>query len=396
MKSYPLFKVHIDKKNALKKMAEVFDSGFINEGVQVTQLTEALQERFGTKQLILVNSCTSAITLALRLSGVKRFNEVVSTSMTCVATNCPIATQDASIAWADIDPTTGCIDVESVKKAFAANPKILNNVVFEGQTVVKAVIAVAWAGNPPDLRALRDLCDRYKVKLILDAAHAFGAKYEGVDISSLPDYTCFSFQAIKHITTGDGGALVCRSEKDWLLSKQLKWFGIDRDAAKDANGNWKGQHWDFDVVTAGYKFNMNNLAAALGLSQLPHVDKILQGHIDNASRYDVLFSKSKFLTPLRVNEGAQSAHWVYTILLKEEYAHLRDELLKRLNEEGVGAGLVHVPNDPYTCFSEFRTLLPGVKVFSERQLSLPVGWWLKKSDIDHIARRVNAILKELK
>lgn len=392
---YPLFKVHVDKKAALKLMSEVLDSGFINEGVQVTKLTEAMQQRLKTQHLLLVNSCTSAITLALRLAGVKRFDEVVTTSMTCIASNCPIVTAGAEIVWADIDPETGALNVDDVRAALAANPVVKNDQVVPGTTKTKAVIVVAWAGNPPELNQLRAVCDTFGAKLILDAAHAFGAKYWGEDISKVPDYTCFSFQAIKHITTGDGGMLVCRFEDDWKLAKQLKWFGIDRDAAKDAQGNWRGQHWDFDVVHAGYKFNMNNLTAAVGLSQLPHIDRILTSHKNNANLYKELFANSKYLTPLRQVEGAESAHWVYTVLLNEEHKHIRDELLKRLNAEGIGAGLVHVPNHDYTCFKNVNRDLPGVNSFFTRQLSLPVGWWLKASHVKHIVRRVDALCKEL-
>lgn len=383
MKKLPLFKVHIDKRAALKQIKEVLDSGFINEGVQVTALTKAMKERFGTEHLILANSCTSTLTLALSLTGVRPYDEVISTPMTCVATNCPIINMGANIAWADIDPETGCIDPEDVGRRLKENPKI------------KAVIVVAWAGNPPELHELRAICDFYGTKLILDAAHAFGATYDGQDISHLPDFSCYSFQAIKHVTTGDGGMLICRNADDWKRAKQLKWFGIDRDAAKDANGDWKGQHWDFDITTAGYKFNMNNISAAIGLSQLPHIDRIIKTHQDNASLYKGLLADSRFVTPLRVPGGSQSSNWVYTILLNERHKHMRDELLFRLNMKGIGAGVVHVPNDSYTCFEKFVVSLPGTQSFFERQLSLPVGWWLKHNDIKKIVQVLDKTCKEL-
>lgn len=383
MTTYPLFKVHIDINAALSNIKDVFMSGFINEGTQVSELTRAMQERFGTQQLVLVNSCTSALTLALRLSGVRHYDEVVSTPMTCVATNCPIVTAGADILWADIDPETGCIDCGSVERCLSENP------------ATKAVIAVAWAGNPPELPDLRSLCHARGAKMILDAAHAFGAKYVGHDVSRFADYTCYSFQAIKHFTTGDGGMLICNDERDWKLVKQLKWFGIDRDAAKDEHGDWKGQHWDFDIVSAGYKFNMNNVAAAIGLSQLPHIVSILKAHRDNAEKYTGLLKASKFLCPLRVTSGSEPSYWVYTVLLREEHKRIRDTLLQRLNAEGIMAGLVHVPNDAYACFKSYQRHLPGTQSFFERQLSLPVGWWLNSSDIEHIAKRTEEICSEL-
>lgn len=384
-KSYPLFKVHVDKKAALKELKSVFDSGFINEGQQVTELGNKLKPILNTEKFVLVNSCTSAIHLALHLSGVRHYDDVISTSMTCVATNTPIVSKDANIVWADIDMNTGCIDPDSVRE-------MLKNYAPKA----KAVVAVAWAGNPPALKELREICDEFKCKLILDAAHAFGATYENVEIHSLPDYTCYSLQAIKHVTTGDGGILVCKSDEDFSLAKQLKWFGIDRDQAKDDKGNWKGQHWDFDIKHAGYKFNMNNLSAAVGLSQLKHINKILDGHQKNAMHYSVLFEDNIYAKPLSYsNINATSSHWVYTVILNERYEDIRDELLKRLNDEGIGAGLVHVPNHWYSCFKKFERPLMNVLAFSQRQLSLPVGWWLKPSDIKHIYKRFDQICKEL-
>lgn len=385
---YPLFKVHIDKFAALAEIGEVFDSGFINEGTQVTELTTAMRIRFETDQLVLANSCTSTLAMSLKLAGVRYLDEVISTPMTCVATNCPVITANAKLVWADINPKTGCIDPDSVKQCFEKNPKI------------KAVIAVAWAGNPPDMEGLRHICDEYGAKLILDAAHAFDATYKKKQIHLLADYTCYSFQAIKHFTTGDGGMLICRDKSDYERSKKLKWFGIDRDVAKDSDGNWKGQHWDFDIAEVGYKFNMNNVAAAIGLSQLPHIDNLLQIHRDNGDSYAGLLIGSRFVTPLEVSRGLDpfdfdSSQWVYTVLLKPEYANIRDQVLQGLNARGIGAGLVHVPNDAYTCFAGIKRPLPGVQEFFERQISLPVGWWLKFSDIEIITQQLNEVCNEL-
>ena len=158
-------------------------------------------------------------------------------------------------------------------------------------------MVVAWAGTPPDLIGIKNVCDRHGIKMILDAAHAFDAHFDGRPIHEFADYTCYSFQAIKHFTTGDGGALICKDPEDYRRSKALKWFGLDRDRAKDENGNWKGQQWDVDILEAGFKYNMNNVSAAIGLSQLPHIDFILGKHRSNAALYDELFRDFKYVTP---------------------------------------------------------------------------------------------------
>lgn len=382
MKKYPLFKVHVNTALALSNIQKVFVSGFINEGEQVTQLTKALQERFNTKQLLLTNSGTSSLTMALKLAGVESDDEVISTPMTCVATNTPIINLGAKIVWADINPRHGMID------PFSVMSKITKK--------TKAVMAVAWAGTPPELHDLKRVCTNTGVKLILDAAHAFDAKYNDVPIHEWADFTCYSFQAIKHFTTGDGGALVCKHSYDYERAKAMKWFGLDRDRAKDDKGDWKGQQWDVDIVEAGYKFNMNNVSAAIGLSQLPHIDSIIWAHCKNAQIYDQLFknSKSKSICPTDIPVGAHSSRWVYTMNVVPHCSALqRDELLKALNEEGIMAGVVHVPNDTYTAFASSKTQLQGVREFSQNQFSLPCGWWLDDWDIEHIARRVLELTK---
>lgn len=377
---YPLFKVHVPVEQALENIRKVFEGGFINEGEQVTELTKSLSKRFGTENLLLLNSCTSAITVALKLAGVGPGDEVITTPMTCVASNTPIHNLCAKVVWADIDPHTGMISPASVKSKITSK--------------TKAVIAVAWAGTPPDLIGLGDvLRGRKKIKLILDAAHAFGAKYQGMPLGRChADFTCYSFQAIKHFTTGDGGALICRDEDDFKRAKALKWFGLDRDLTKDEKGNWKGQQWDTDVVEAGYKFNMNNVAAAIGLAQLEHIDRLVDAHRRNAALYDAIFSDWHVVKTPKRSEYYNSACWTYTLVLEPDAVD-RDELLVKLNSEGIAAGLVHVPNDAYTCFRESAADLPGVREFSKRQFSLPCGWWLTEDDVLHIANRVKEYTK---
>lgn len=380
MKTYPLFKVHVQTEQALQQLRTVFESGFINEGIQVTQLTKAMQTELSAQNLVLTNSCTSAITMALKLAGVGPGDEVVTTPMTCVATNTPISNLGAKVVWADVHPEHGMID------PFSVAGKITEH--------TKAVVAVAWAGTPPNLWMLKKLCKALDVKLILDAAHAFDAYYKGLPVHEWADYTCYSFQAIKHFTTGDGGALVCKNHDDYLASKAMKWFGLDRDKTKDEKGDWKGQQWDTDVVEAGYKFNMNNVSAAIGLSQLEHVQSIMGAHRCNAALYDELFDGYSNVVHAARPDGADSSFWVYTMKVVPERSALnRDSLLKALNSEGIMAGLVHVPNDVYTVFQDSIADLPGVREFSNNQFSLPCGWWLSEADVRHIAQRVKELTR---
>lgn len=377
VKKYPLFKVHVNAPRALAAITDVFASGFINEGTQVAQLTEKLSERFETDRLALLNSCTSALSLALRLCEVSTGHDVISTPMTCIATNTPIVHTGAKLVWCDIDPESGMMDIHDLKKKITLS--------------TRAVMTVAWAGVPPNLKEIYALCQSRGIPLILDAAHAFDAMIGDKFIHEFADYTCYSFQAIKHFTTGDGGALICKSQESFERAKALKWFGFNRDAVKDKEGNWKGQQWDADVVEAGFKYNMNNVSAAIGLSQLISIDDVLDVHRSNANHYDDLFANFKHITPIKKPENSLPSHWVYTVRTDPQK---RDELLKYLNLQGVMAGLVHIPNDEYTCFASSRAVLPGVRQFSREQFSLPCGWWLGPDDIIDIAKIVKQFWNE--
>jgi len=375
---FPLFKVHIPKVESLIEIGKVIDSGYINEGEQVSELSGKLSKYLDVKNLVLTNSGTSALTLALKIAGVSHGDEVISISMTCIASNTPIINLGAKIVWADIDPLTGSIDPDDVRKL--VNLK------------TKAILFVAWAGNPCDLKELQKISKEHGITLIQDAAHAFGAQWDNDSIANYADFTCFSFQAIKHFTTGDGGALVCKDYSDYLLARKLKWFGYDREAVKDAKGEWKGQRWDADIMLGevGYKFNMNNLAAAIGLSQLEYIDKILASHRKNATIIARSLGNVPSFTLLTSPQNATSSNWVFTLLFNSN-EEKRNALLEILNKRGVGAGLVHLPNHSYSAFSPFIRDLPGTTEFARRQISLPCGWWLTEEDCQDMCQEVSDV-----
>ncbi len=376
---FPLFKVHLEIEQSLENLEKVFSSGYINEGEQVIQLEKELCEFLGVRNLTLVNSCTSALTMALRIIGVQSGDEVITTAMTCIATNTPIVNLGAKIVWADIDANTGMISVDEVEKMITPR--------------TKAIIVVDWAGSPANLAGFEELSNKYSLPVVQDAAHAFGATYNGKPISDFADFTCYSFQAIKHFTTGDGGALICRRPEDFALAKKLKWFGYDRDSVKDSKGEWKGQKWDADILPqeVGYKFNLNNMSAAVGLANLPKMQGILLKHRSNAQLLIDLLNDNPKIRLLETDSRAISSYWVFTLRLNVS-EHTRDHIMANLNANGIGAGLVHLPNDRYSAFDEFKAELSATNLFSSTQISLPCGWWLDENDISEIAQ---TLIREL-
>lgn len=380
---FPLFKVHVPKASALSKIEEVFDSGFINEGMQVSELENELKLFLKVENLVLTNSCTSALTLALRACGVSYGDEVLTVSMTCIATNTPIVNLGAKIVWVDIDPSTGSIDVQDLERKIT--PK------------TKAIMFVAWAGNPCDLDQLSEIRRKFEIPLIQDAAHAFDAHWNGKPIAAFADLTCYSFQAIKHFTTGDGGAVVCTNREHLDTVKKLKWFGYDRDAVKDNKGEWKGQRWDADIPLGyvGYKFNMNNVSAAIGLSQLPFARNLVDRHRINGHFYKDFFQHSKNFRLLEIDPKAVSSNWVFTMIFRGSEEG-RNNLLKGLIEAEIGAGLVHLPNHNYSAFRESHVELRGTAEFASSQISLPCGWWITAKDCEFIAKKADSLASILR
>ena len=378
----PLFKIAVNKEAALAGLSAVFDSGFINEGIQVAELTRVLSEKLSSDKLVLMNSCTSALTVALRLAGAGPGKNVVSSPMTCIASNTPIINLGAEIRWADVDPDSGMVTVETLDYAIDEN--------------TTAVLFVDWAGVPPELDKIDAWAKAREIPTIQDAAHAFLAEYQERPIANFADFTCFSFQAIKHFTCGDGGALICRSDEHFDRARKLKWFGYDREESKDEKGNWKAQQASADISEQdiGYKFNMNNLAAAIGLGNLPQAETMVERHRANAATLDAAFANSAYLRPAMRPSRSNPAFWVYTTILSDDSID-RDALIAALAAEGVSAGQVHVPNDIYSAFGRFKTDLPGVRRFSDRQISLPCGWWVEDEQIAHIASATLAKCAEL-
>ena len=377
---YPLFKIKINKNKSLKLIDKVFNSGFINEGNEVSKLTEALSRVLGSKKIVLTNSGTSALTIAYKLSGVKPGKNVVSSPMTCIASNTPIINLGGSIKWADVDPSNGMVTIDTIKK------KIDKNTV--------AVSFVNWGGIIPEIDEIYRFCKTKRIYLIQDAAHSFLAKYNSKHICEYADFTCYSFQAIKHFTCGDGGAIISKNLNNFKKSKRLKWFGYDRDSSKDKYGNWKKPQENADIKEndIGYKFNMNNISAAIGLGEVKNINSTITKHIRNANLYNKHFKNQKKIIPIRQSLKARSVYWVYTIILDKSLD--RTKIIKNLKKHNISSGQIHIPNDIYSCFKKYKVPLPGIRKFSKHQLNLPCGWWLKPKDINFIAKILIKIANE--
>ncbi len=354
----PLFKVNMSGK-AEDAVADVLRSGNVTIGPRVDEFEEKLQAAFGLdRPPITTNSATSAIDLALELCGVGPGDEVISTPQTCFASNIGAIHRGAKIRWADIDRVTGLIDPESVEKLITKK--------------TKAIIAVNWAGVPADYAKLKS----FYVPVIEDAAHSLDTFEESLN-RERGDYVVYSFQAIKFLTSGDGGMLITPPEREHE-ARLLRWYGLDRTI---------GQSFRLtqDVQVAGFKYNMNDIAAAVGIANLDTASDAVMAHRDNAFDYIEAFRDLDFL---RTPEFRQDAsYWIYPVVLGPRAS--RDKFNTYLNEHGISTNMVHYRNDSYSSTSQFTEgRLPGVDYFTDYQTNIPVGWWLLPDDKEHIIETV--------
>jgi len=298
------------------------------------------------------------------MAGVKPGKAVITTPITSPATNVSIIRLGGQIIWADVDKNSGNISPDSIEK-------LLNK--YNGKIV--AVIAVDWGGMPCDLDKINNIISN-KCLLIEDAAHALGAKYKNKLIGNTADFTCFSFQAIKHITTGDGGLVTTKKKKDWHRASKLRWFGINR-----ARPN---RTYRDDITEAGFKFHMNDIASSIGLAQLEDLPKILKKRRQIGHYYEKELTNINFQ---KVSYSAESAYWLFTLRVPN-----REKVIKFLDKNQIDSSPLHCRNDIYTAFkNDHKDKLNNTKIFDQQMLSIPVGDWLTDSEVEHIVKTLKKL-----
>ncbi len=347
-------------KNAAEEINKVLNSRWIGQGPKV----EEFEQKFGYKftfpcTCVAVGSGTDALHLAYLLADLKPGDEVIVPVFTCTATNIPLLYLGVKIIFADIDQNLN-IDVKHVERLIT--PK------------TKAIVCVPYGGLPCDMDELWAMGKKHNLFIIEDAAHAIGAKYKGNYTGSQSDFTMFSFQAIKHITTGDGGMLVIKDPKLVEKAKRLRWFGIDRSSKQ------KGI-WENDITEIGYKYQMTDLGAALGLAALAEFDEHLAHRQHIFSLYCEL---AKNIPGIRIigqeYTDREHAAWLLTAEVDR-----RADLLIHLRKHNIEAGQVHYRNDRYSIFGgRQHDAFPNMDLMEERYIVLPLHSKVTEADVHYI------------
>ncbi len=367
--SIPLFYPHISKSSSYA-MKKVLSGRWIGQGPLVDKFEIQFSKKFCSgMSSIAVGSGTDALHLAYLLANIKKGDEVICPVFTCTATNIPLLYLGAKIKFADIDSDTLNISIPSVKKL------ITNK--------TKAIVFVNYGGLPCDLKELKKIANKNNIKLIQDAAQSLGSKYDNKPIVNFADFTIFSFQAIKHISSGDGGLLCIKDKKLTKKALRMRWFGIDR--LKKQGGTWEN-----DIKEIGYKYQMTDLGACLLLESLKEFNKIALHRKKIFNVYLKKFSNNKNIKIINKIGNFTHSHWLFTIITNK-----KDYLQKKLRKARIETNQVHFRNDRYSIFkkSRNRNFFPNMNSIEKKYLVLPVHTKMSINDANYVADKVNQILK---
>ena len=372
----PLFKVFMSEK-ASNTVSDVLSSGYVTQGPEVEKFEDVLKEFFDNDRVVTTNSATSALHLIFHMLKEYGLGEnkikidepedhVLTTPLTCTATNWPIISNNINLKWVDVNPENCNMDLSDLENKLNQN--------------TKAVVVVHWGGYPVDLERLKEIQINFEKKygfkfvIIEDCAHAFGAKTESQQIGNTGNISTFSFQAIKHLTSVDGGCVNFNCDEDVERAKLLRWYGIDR------NENRKDFRCESDILNVGFKFHMNDVNAYIGrMNYEPVSNELLQKHIENGHYYNQNLQDIKDLELMNYSDNLDIPFWIYTIKVKN-----RDKFMKHMESKNIIVSRVHERNDKHTATKAYQTNLPLLESFIDEMVCIPVGWWVGENERKYI------------
>ena len=383
MRKIPFSKVTCDG-NELKYVREVLDSGWLTTAGKCFEFEKQFAERVGVKHACAVNSATAALHLAAEALGIGPGDKVFVPTMTFTASAEVIRYLGADPVFLDVEYGTNLVTADILESAIRQHPD------------AKALVLVHFGGQAADMDSLLTVCQRYGIRLIEDAAHAFPTRYKGRTIGSFGEVTCFSFYANKTITTGEGGMLVTDDEKIFKRVKAMRLHGINRDiwdrfTAKKAT-------WEYDVVAPGFKYNMPDINAAIGLAQMERADEFRVGRQRCAEFYYRTLAEVNCLD-LPVCRGPHEEHaWhLFCMVVNERSPLDRQALIDKLNDAGIGTSVHYKPLHRMSYYRQHYRLrnedYPNAERHWRGVVTLPVYPTLSDDDLAYVCGTIKEVLK---
>lgn len=362
----------------IEAVSEVLASKWISTGARVREFERAFAEYLGVKHAIAVSSCTAALHLSLVVSDIGAGDEVITTPYTFTATAEAIRYVGAKPVFVDIGPETLNIDITKIAPAITSR--------------TKAIMPVHIAGVPCDMDALREICKKHNLVLIDDAAHAIPAEYNGKYIGALGDLSAFSFYANKNITTAEGGMITTNNDSLAEPLRTMRLHGIDKDAWARQSGR---SIWRYDITTEGYKYNMTDIQAAMGLCQLMKLNKQHERRQNFVQIYQSELAKfPQVSTPFVPDNPAEHAWHLYIIQL---HTGNRDEFVESLREANIECSVHYIPLHLFEFYQKQYGYsvgdFPRAEEVFERVVSLPLHPGLTESDVQLVIDAIGKILR---
>jgi dTDP-4-amino-4,6-dideoxygalactose transaminase len=351
----------------IESVTNVLKNEFLGMGSEVKLFEERLSSFFSGRKVVCVNTGTSALHLALQAISIKSGDEIIVPSLTYVATYQAITAAGGRPISCDINLKTLNLDLDDVKRKITRR--------------TKAIIFVHYSGDSEGIQELYELSNELDLRVIEDAAHAFGSIYKGNVVGSFGDIVCFSFDGIKNLTCGEGGCIVSSDEILIEKVKDLRLLGVKNDSQSRYEGK---RTWSFDVTEQGWRYHMSNIMAAIGNAQLTRFNELASKRKSLAFHYDSLLKKSEVVQVFDRNYELIVPH-IYVILLPIKID--RNEFIKNLESKNIQTGIHYQPNHNLTYFCS-RLKLPNIESIEKRLISLPLHPDLSVTDIDYICENV--------
>jgi len=368
MKKIEFFR-HGLEEHDIARVSDVLRSIFLTTGAVTGEFEARLASYLDIDHVIGVTSCTAALHLSLLAWDIGPGDEVITTPMSFCATANAILLTGATPVFVDAEETTGNINVDLMET------KITDK--------TKAIMPVHLYGQMCDMKRIRQLADRYGVIVIEDAAHCIEGSRDGIKVGQLGDLACFSFYATKAITSGEGGAIATHSLEKAELLKMLRLHGMDKSAADRYTKQYR--HWDMSVL--GWKYNMDNIQAALLVGQLERIDALWQKREELARKYEQAFAGLSGITLMQTAPNSRHAHHLFTIQVAE-----RDTMLAKLQARGIGVAVnfrpIHLLKYYRERFGYKEGDFPVAECIGARTISLPLYPTLQDDEIEYVIRTV--------
>ncbi|MFA6393950.1 MAG: DegT/DnrJ/EryC1/StrS family aminotransferase [Patescibacteria group bacterium] len=375
-KKYIVFGSPYIGKEEIAEMAKTLKSGWIGTGPKAARFENDLCRYTGARYGLALNSCTAGLHLSLLVSGIGPGDEVITTPLTFCATVNTIIHSGARPVFIDVDPKTMNMDANRIEEAITKH--------------TKAIMPVHLAGRPCEMDKITQIARKYKLLVIEDAAQAIGSEYKGRKIGSIGDLTCFSFYVTKNIITGEGGMVMTDNKEFADKIKVYALHGMSKDAWKRFSDDG---YRHYQVIFPGYKYNMTDMQASLGIHQLKRIGRFDKKRQKIWDQYNAAFFGLPIGLPAPIGKDIHHNKHLYTLLVDKKKAGVsRDEFMRRLHERGIGTGVHYIPVHLHQYYRERFGYKPGgfpnAEYIGERTVSIPLSARLTKEEIKRIIKAV--------